>query len=208
MCNQLKAKGTNKGTEKKKLRPFPEKSLYDPDNREDLVEQSKVRNMIKGVISENRETFNLLPETLDMPRFGVLDWDLFTYGLAHAVEFGTSDSKKSMEDLLRKSNAAIAFLGEVEPKDSIEFLLSSQMFAIHDLSMTMSKRAANSDQTPEAIDRNINRLTKLMRTYTAQMEALNKYRNKGKQKITVQHVNVNEGGQAVVGDVTQGAGNG
>ena len=51
---------------------------------------------------------------------------------------------------------------------------------------------------------NINQANKLMRTFTAQIEALNKYRTKGKQKITVQHVNVNEGGQAIVGDVKGG----
>ena len=58
--------------------------------------------------------------------------------------------------------------------------------------------------TVEGVNNNINRLTKLMRTFTAQVEALNKYRSKGQQKITVQHVNVENGGQAIVGDVTQG----
>jgi len=38
------------------------------------------------------------------------------------------------------------------------------------------------------------------------MEALNKYRTGGKQTIQVQHVNVNEGGQAIVGNVNKGAG--
>ena len=40
-----------------------------------------------------------------------------------------------------------------------------------------------------------------MRTFTAQVETLKKYRTGGNQTIQVQHVNVNEGGQAIVGDV-------
>jgi hypothetical protein len=32
-----------------------------------------------------------------------------------------------------------------------------------------------------------------------------RYRTGGEQKVTVQHVSVNEGGQAIVGNVTQGA---
>jgi len=46
-------------------------------------------------------------------------------------------------------------------------------------------------------------LNKLTRSFTSQMEALREYRNGGEQKVTVQHVNVNEGGQAVVGNIRQ-----
>jgi hypothetical protein len=109
---------------------------------------------------------------------------------------------------LRKTNAGLAFITSTDPQDSVELLLVSQMFAVHELAMVMSSRALASDQTFDGVERNINRVTKLMRTYTTQAEALNKYRNKGRQKITVQHVNVNDGGQAVVGDINQGRGNG
>jgi hypothetical protein len=194
-------------TEKKKLRPHKEKSLYDPENRKGLTEQSKLRDMPKATIGEDNEGFNLSLEVLDMPRFGVLDLDLFVYGLTRTSEFGASNTKQSMAERVKKSNAAIAFIGEIEPNDTVEFLLASQMFAIHDLSMTMAWRAALPGQTPEGIDSNINRLTKLSRTFTTQIEALNKYRTKGQQKITVQHVNVETGGQAIVGHVTQGGGN-
>ena len=43
---------------------------------------------------------------------------------------------------------------------------------------------------------------KLARTFAAQAEALKRYRTGGEQKVTVQHVTVNDGGQAVVGTVT------
>jgi len=48
-------------------------------------------------------------------------------------------------------------------------------------------------------------LNKLARTYATQMEALKRYRTGGEQKVTVQHVSVSEGGQAIVGNVTQAA---
>jgi hypothetical protein len=47
-------------------------------------------------------------------------------------------------------------------------------------------------------------LTQLARTFTAQLDALNRYRN-GAHQVTVQNVSVNDGGQAIVGNVTQGA---
>jgi hypothetical protein len=38
-----------------------------------------------------------------------------------------------------------------------------------------------------------------------QLEALNRLETGGEQKVTVQNVSVNEGGQAIVGNVNQGA---
>jgi hypothetical protein len=36
-----------------------------------------------------------------------------------------------------------------------------------------------------------------------QLEALRRYRNGGQQKVIVEHVTVNQGGQAIVGTVQQ-----
>jgi hypothetical protein len=38
-----------------------------------------------------------------------------------------------------------------------------------------------------------------------QLEAINRLESGGEQKVTVQNVSVSEGGQAIVGNVTQGA---
>lgn len=46
----------------------------------------------------------------------------------------------------------------------------------------------------------------MLRTFTTQMEALKKYRTDGQQNVTVEHVHVNEGGQAIAGNVNQGGG--
>ena len=103
-------------------------------------------------------------------------------------------------------DGAIDFYRGFEPKDNLECLLAAQMVATHNMAMTFSWKAMLAKQTPDGIDANINRLTKLMRTFTAQVEALRKYRTGGKQTIQVQHVNVSEGGQAVVGNVMGGGG--
>ncbi len=108
------------------------------------------------------------------------------------------------EVVLKKLNAAIAAISDMKPRDSVELMLATQMTAIYNMAMELSRRAMLSEQTFEGVEMNINQANKLMRTFAAQIEALNKYRTKGKQKITVQHVNVNEGGQAIVGDVKGG----
>jgi hypothetical protein len=47
-----------------------------------------------------------------------------------------------------------------------------------------------------------NSANKLTRTFAAQVSALKEYRSKGEQKMTVQHVHVAEGAQAIVGNVS------
>lgn len=97
----------------------------------------------------------------------------------------------------------------INPQDALESVLATQMAAVHHASLEMLKRVMLAEQTTEGVNDGINRVTKLMRTYTTQMEALQKYRSKGQQTIQVQHVQVNEGGQAIVGNVkTGGGGNG
>ena len=49
---------------------------------------------------------------------------------------------------------------------------------------------------------------KLLRTFAAQVEALQRYRGKGQQKVTVEHVHVHAGGQAVVGTIQTPGGGG
>ena len=53
-----------------------------------------------------------------------------------------------------------------------------------------------------------NMALKLMRTYTAQVEALAKLRRGGNQTVRVEHVHVHSGGQAIVGNVTHPGGGG
>jgi hypothetical protein len=81
----------------------------------------------------------------------------------------------------------------------------SQMAAVHMAMMTFARRLAHVDNLPQQ-DSASNAFNKLARTFAVQVEALKRYRTGGEQKVTVQHVTVNEGGQAIVGAVSQAAG--
>jgi hypothetical protein len=81
-------------------------------------------------------------------------------------------------------------------------LLAVQMIAVHNAAMHTAKLAILSGQTFDGKRTNMNYTSKLMALFTSQMEALKKYRTGGQQKMVVEHVHVNEGGQAVVGPVT------
>ena len=61
-------------------------------------------------------------------------------------------------------------------------------------------------QTFEGRRDNLNQANKLSRTYASLVESLNCHRGKGQQKVTVEHVHVHEGGQAIVGNVESSGG--
>ena len=86
-------------------------------------------------------------------------------------------------------------------------LNAAQMAAVHMATMTFARRLSHVDNISQQ-DSAERAFNKLARTFTAQMEALKRYRTGGEQKVTVQHVTVNEGGQAVVGNVSAAPGGG
>ena len=79
-------------------------------------------------------------------------------------------------------------------------MLATQMAAVHMASMTFARRLAHVENIPQQ-DGAERAFNKLIRTFAAQVSALKEYRTKGEQKMTVQHVHVAEGGQAIVGNV-------
>ena len=90
----------------------------------------------------------------------------------------------------------------IKPRDSLEGMLATQMVGVHTLAMTLVARAAAPNQVDLGVEVNVNRAFKLMRLFGLQMAALGRHRGKSEQKMTVEHVHVHRGGQAIVGQVT------
>ena len=72
--------------------------------------------------------------------------------------------------------------------------------------MECYRRAMIREQTFEGRNEALKQANKLSRTYAALLEALNRHRGKGQQKVTVEHVHVHPGGQAIVGSVNSPGG--
>ena len=98
----------------------------------------------------------------------------------------------------------------IQAKNSLEKMLAHQLAAGHKLAMTFAKKALDylSKQERESFNQNsihavesaraANTSAKLMDVYQKGVLALAKVRTGGKQTVTVQHVNVSDGGQALV----------
>jgi len=97
--------------------------------------------------------------------------------------------------------AVMAILRSIGPRDNLEGVLGVQMASVHNLAMEFMSQASRSDGSLEVVEANVNRANKLLRTFTAQMEALNRHRGNINQQMVVRDVTVNDGGQAIVGPV-------
>jgi hypothetical protein len=127
----------------------------------------------------------------------VMNQALQTLWLAH--------SDKEARD--QKYQAAISAMVGIKPGDEVEGMLAAQMVATHNAAMECYRRAMVENQTFEGRRENLNQANKLTRSYATLVEALDRHRGKGsQQRVTVEHVHVHQGGQAIVGAVTQGGG--
>ena len=110
------------------------------------------------------------------------------------------------EEQARQIDAAITTMVGMKPRDELEGMLIAQLIASHNAAMECYRRAMIAEQSFEARRENLNQANKLSRTYAALTDALDRHRGKGQQRITVEHVNVHAGGQAIVGAVSPGGG--
>ena len=94
-------------------------------------------------------------------------------------------------------SATVAALVGIGPKDELEGMMAAQLIAAHNAAMECYRRAMIGEQTFEGRRENLAQANKLSRTYATLLEALNRHRGKGQQKVTVEHVHVHSGGRAV-----------
>lgn len=110
-------------------------------------------------------------------------------------------TNSSTEEYNKQLSATVAALIGIAPRCELEGMMAAQLVAAHNAAMECYRRATISEQPFECWRESLNQATKLSRTYAALLETLNRHRGKGQQKVTVEHVHVHAGGQAVVGMV-------
>lgn len=105
-----------------------------------------------------------------------------------------------------KQELIVEALQELKPKDYVEGMLCTQLATLHIMGMQFFNFAMKTDKRFHQ-DPDLNNAIKLMRLQHETLEALSRYRRKGEQKVLVQHVQVNDGGKAIVGNnLTAGGG--
>ena len=136
---------------------------------------------------------------LAMAEVGTSDPRLFDGLTLQIAQLGAAGRPLSPHEM----DFAMAAIAAAQPRDGFEALLAAQMAAVHVATMDALGKLRRAQTIPwqDAHERAAN---KLARTFATQMEALRRHRTGGQQKVTVEHVTVHEGGQAIVGHVETG----
>lgn len=99
-------------------------------------------------------------------------------------------------------NAMLQAANSIQPADEVEAMLGLQMAAFHHVTMDCLRRAVSSSATLEGRALNLGQANKCSRTFATLLETLNRHRGKTTtQRVIVENVTVQSGGQAVVGAV-------
>jgi hypothetical protein len=177
-------------------------------------EKALLRAWAERLLEFPRSTLPQGPGKAARPMCGAgPDQELWLAKIAHAL--GTDDPNliahlihqmagclwKAEADLERSVNLLVATVAGIAPRDQLEALLAVQMAATHNAALELLRRALLPEQTADGVNLGVHRATQLLRTFTAQVEALSRYRGGGRQTVRVEHVHVNPGGQAIVGAV-------
>jgi hypothetical protein len=186
------------------------KIAYAPTDREQAA-IDRVRRAGRGPrikVEKSGDRSVIAPDHVDvgtdycllMEALGTTDDDFLIGLLGRLTDAGSQGRKAYPEGI----NFMISVIKGIQPRDQVEAMLASQMAAVHMASMAFARRLAHVKdiRQQDSAERAFNQLT---RTFAAQMEALKRYRTGGEQKVTVQHVTVGDGGQAIVGNVTHGS---
>ncbi len=134
-----------------------------------------------------------------MRAFGTIQFGVFR-GLLAQISHVSRRRGKPDE---RTANFIVQTLASLQPRDEAEAMLIIQMAAVHSAAIGQLALMANAT-IPERETAAERAAGRLMRAYSTQMRTLRKYRSGGEQHVTVEHVHVHEGGQAIVGAVKGG----
>lgn len=113
--------------------------------------------------------------------------------------------KGEKDDQKRMMAAAYAAMAAFKPTNEIEGMLAAQAVAMHFGAMECFRRSIIGEQPPDIASKLRKDGANLARGMVDMLDALDRKRGKGPQVVRVERVVVNEGGQAIVGNVQPAA---
>jgi hypothetical protein len=118
-----------------------------------------------------------------------------------AVEASLERSRLLLDYGIDAVAMALDASASIKAENSLERMLAHQLAVTHKMVIEQMSRAHGACPPDTEIKR-LNVATRLMSVYQQGLLTLKKLRQ-GQQKITVQYVNVAEGGQAVIGNIAR-----
>jgi len=122
-----------------------------------------------------------------------------------AIEWVLNTKDESDEDIKNTAIAQTKESGDLfesldANNDALQSMLAAQIISVHNLQQETYMLAKRHIKSP-SFSYYINTVTKLSNVFIQQASTLQKLQGKNHQKVRVEHVNVHNGGQAIVGNI-------
>ena len=167
-------------------------SKNNDENKNDSLKFYKVNDIISFPYEED---FNLLDQKLKATT-GASNNQLAVYLISQA-----SNTAVGLDNIAKSDNTA-AFMLALKPQNELEGALITQMVSSHNLSLEYMRRSLQSNDLPQITNINTKMAIQFSRLFIDQLSALQKLRGlTGNQKMEIKHVHVNQGAQAIVGNI-------
>lgn len=150
---------------------YPTKPTIVPDDRA-KGDTPRIKVSSRGFWIDHPD--RQLGEQLMMEALGAPDREALNGILKQLVNASVNGRKPDKSDL----PLMISLMKSIKPRDAIEAMLVAQMVSVHVIAMRCAHRLAGADDIVSQDSRTLP-LVRLLRTFPAQIDALNRYRNRG-----------------------------
>jgi hypothetical protein len=183
-----------------KLRTAADQAIIDRA----LAKRNAIKRMPRWNLQANGDGYTLvsamedreLAEAMSLEALGLTTIEELRNILETLVKLSSAGGDASQQ----RFTSLLASVCSIGPRDPIEAMLAVHMAIVNDAIAGQSMALDNAKNTMQ-VDAANNALNKLTRTFNEQLSALKKHRSGGPQRIIFEKVEVNNGGQAVVGYV-------
>jgi hypothetical protein len=161
------------------------------------VENGRRRGMAKKGKAKHDRTpsHEIVPDGIARAALKVDDETVMEAKLNELADLLWHREGESQEEAHLRAVRALEHFNSLEPADGAEGMLARQMVGTHFAALECLRRAALPSQTFEGRDMALRHAQRLMALYTRQLETLDKHRGKGQQRVTVEHIRVEQGGR-------------
>ena len=134
--------------------------------------------------------------------------DKFFYDTLTVPDIAAVEASFDRSRLLTEQGADVAAMAldvanTIQAGNSSEKMLAHQLAAMHKVAMEMIGSVVPHSRDAAIQNRRLNAAVRCMTAYQQGLLTLRKLRGGGHQRISVQHIQVSDGGQAIVGDVVK-----
>lgn len=120
------------------------------------------------------------------------------------IDNGLNHAKLSKEEraniVTEKRSDIEGFIKSLDTSEVLKTMLATQMLEVYEHQQRVSAQARLSTN-PQQQQYYLNNLTKLSNVFIQQIGLMQKLTGQGQQKVTVEHVHIHNGGQAVIGKI-------